>query len=87
MNNFKSALLNEDWTNVYLSRDTDLAFEMFSKKLNDHFESNFKYTRASRKSMKYHKPWLTPAIKKCINKKCVMYKKWIETQQHEDEMC
>ena len=64
INNFSLAVINEDWTNLYLSTDPDLAFEMFSQKLNVHFESNFKLVRASRKFVKYNKPWITSSIKK-----------------------
>src|SRR5579872_6034278 len=87
INKFCSSLINEDWSNVYSSSNPNLAFDNFSQKLNYHFESNFKLTRASRKSMKYNKPWITSSIKMCINKKCAMYQKWVASLQPEDETC
>ena len=85
INKFKQAVNVIDWSDVYAINNVDDAYDLFSDKILETFNSNFKLVRASRKSMKNNKPWITASIIKCINKKCKMYKKWILSKQPVDE--
>ena len=82
---FKASLNNTDFSEMYDCNNTDEACNIFFSKLSYNFNHVFKSVRASRKSMKNNKPWLTPAILTSINNKCKMYQKWITTKQDIDE--
>jgi len=74
-----------DWSDLFACQNVDIAYNMFSDKLTDIFNSNFKLVRASRKSMKNNKPWITASLIRCVNNKSKLYKKWILSKQSADE--
>ena len=85
INTFNLRLNNADWTPVFASNDTNAAFNSFYDIFNVLFNTSFPFVKASVKCCKQNNRWISPAIKKSINRKAKLYKKWTKTKTKIDE--
>ena len=73
LNSFQRDLLIVDWNEVFSSSNIDEAYDLFLNKFKITYESNFKPQKINKKK-RPRKPWITPSLIKCINKKNRLYK-------------
>ena len=85
INKFLSDLSTSCWVNLTSITDVNAAFNYFDSTLTDIFNKNYPVVRVSRKSFK-NKTWITTALKKSINTKHMLYKKWLISRSHVDEV-
>lgn len=82
---FKNAIDTQNWQTVLASKNVNESLEKFSQIYNNCFESNFPLIRCSNKHNRPSKPWITPALRKSINRKSILHRKWVKTKNKEDE--
>ena len=75
--NTKSCFVNlvesMDFSEVFESRQLNVAFDIFSEKLFETYNSAFPIKRKRIKSNLINAPWVTPRLKRCIKKKFVLF--------------
>ena len=76
-------LLNEkltitDWSEVFNTYDTTAAYDVFIAKLTMLYEEIFPLTKTKKKNIR--KPWITPSLLRCINKKHKLYKRFLRNR-------
>ena len=72
-------LCTMDWpTLLYSCTDVNIAFNIFTSKIQELFNLCFPLVKISKKTFK-DKKWMTPGLKCIINKKNNMYKNWINS--------
>ena len=76
INRFKQLLSREKFNDVYDEKDPDVILDMIYKKLKQAYNISFPLVKLSRKKMK-DKKWITKGIRKSINKKSNLYKKYL----------
>lgn len=74
--NLKLILWQENWNDIFLENDLNLAFNSFLNKLNKFYIATCPFTIKKLKKSKFHNPWFTPEIKKLIYKKNKLFKKY-----------
>ena len=77
-----NALLNNDWSNVSNKLDCNEAFESFINTFHQLFTTFCPYNTKTRKNFKTSHPWFTDKIKKLINKKNSLFKKYKSTHSN-----
>ena len=70
---FKNLLGHESWTEILLTSDPDMAYDLFANKFLDYYKTAFPFVKRHTKR-RNHKPWVTRAIKKSIEYKNKLYK-------------
>ena len=86
INNYLTDLAAVDWNSLLsIVSDVNCAYDIFISNLLNIFNTNFPKMRISRKSYK-NKNWITAGLKKSINTKHKLYRKWINTKDISDEI-
>lgn len=77
-----------EWKNTFSSDNVDAAYDIFLSQFTEIFESNCKVKPKSKKKKKNipHKPWITPSLLRCINKKNKLYKIFCLKRNSKDEL-
>ena len=73
---FKTALTNNDWTKLNVATDVNAAYELFLNRFLKIYDDKWLITiKRTKPYSKHHKPWATSAILKSIHHKHSLYKK------------
>ena len=73
---FKTALTNNDWTELNVATDVNAAYELFINRFLKMYDDKLPTTlKRTKPYSKHHKPWVTSAILKSIHHKHSLYKK------------
>lgn len=83
-NKFASDIKNSDWNVLYNQTEVNAAFNIFSSTIQQLFEKKFQLVKLSRKKAK-DKIWVTTGLKISSIHKNKLYKRWILSQNYEDE--
>ena len=84
INKFTTAVGNIQWDDLYEYGNIEEAYNFFHAKITACHDECFKLVRMSRKCSK-DKIWITRGLRKSINYKNKLYKKWIISQNPENE--
>lgn len=84
INNFISKLTQTQWLDVLNENCPNAAYNKFYNLFTDAFSSSFPLVKASIKWCK-NKRWVSGALRKSIHTKSLLYKKWIQNKNTENE--
>ena len=83
---FNSCLMTTNWNPVYSCIDPNEALNRFITKVTLLHDHCFNFITIKSKNCSEDKKWITPGLVKSINHKCKLYKRWIKTKRHNDEL-
>ena len=83
INKFRSDLAEIDWYSMFESKSPNEKCNIFISTYSELFESNFPKKKLSRKRAK-EKYWVTPSLKKCIQRKNNLYQLKLEHPTQEN---
>ena len=83
---FNQKLNSIDWRSVFMNNtDVDNCFQSFISALSIAFNECFPLVKMSRKAFK-NKSWFTSELKKLLNEKNFLYKKWLDSGSNDDKV-
>ena len=84
---FKTALTNNDWTELNVATDVNAAYELFINRFLKIYDGKLPITlKRTKPYSKNHKPWVTSAILKSIHHKHSLYKKRLQDKTPESNL-
>ena len=81
---FKDKLCILDWSTVHNSQNATEAYDIFIEKLTSLYDEIFPLTETKKKK-NIRKPWVTPFLLRCINKKQRLYKAFLRNRTSANE--
>ena len=75
---FKNSLMACDWTILQDCQDVNSMYNTFISTTQTLYEKAFPFRTKTVSIAVNHRPWITPAIKKSINKKNLLYKSYVK---------